>query len=239
MNVLPRGLNRNHLKWIAVVCMLLDHTAALLLPAETALYYAFRFLGRVTAPVMLFFLAQGFAHTSDRRRYALRLFLFALASQIPYTLARYGRIFIFRFSMIWTLLLCLLVLAVAESALPKALRILLIGGLTAVSVFGDWGVLGPLAALAYHFGGADRTRRALTTGALALAQVLMAVTASTGLVSFLWDSYGFGGLLAIPALLAYNGEPGSRSPVAKWSFYVIYPAHLLLIWGIKTVIFAK
>ena len=36
--------------------------------------------------------------------------------------------------------------------------------------------------------------------------------------------------LVIPLLKFYYGEPGKRTAVNKWLFYVFYPLHLVLIW---------
>lgn len=36
--------------------------------------------------------------------------------------------------------------------------------------------------------------------------------------------------LVIPLLQFYNGEPGRKTVVNKWVFYVFYPLHLILIW---------
>ncbi|MBQ1976765.1 MAG: hypothetical protein II227_04925, partial [Clostridia bacterium] len=36
-------------------------------------------------------------------------------------------------------------------------------------------------------------------------------------------------LLALPLLLLYNGKPGKYR--MKWFFYIFYPAHLALLWG--------
>ena len=58
-------------------------TPVLLLTLESALAY----LGRIAAPIFLWSVAQGFQHTRSRRRYALRLLVFALISQVPYLMA--------------------------------------------------------------------------------------------------------------------------------------------------------
>ena len=111
-------LDRTTLKYIAVIAMILDHIGVFLLSAYapgaaaagiaavsgsgivlggmtaggvlSALYVICRFLGRLTAPIMCFFLAEGFAKTSSRRRYVIRLLVFALISQVPYALAHHG-----------------------------------------------------------------------------------------------------------------------------------------------------
>ncbi|MBR4345011.1 MAG: hypothetical protein IKP88_20275 [Lachnospiraceae bacterium] len=36
--------------------------------------------------------------------------------------------------------------------------------------------------------------------------------------------------LMIPLLHFYNEEPGRKTIVNKWLFYVFYPLHLILIW---------
>jgi len=42
-----------------------------------------------------------------------------------------------------------------------------------------------------------------------------------------WFQLGI--FLAIPLLAMYNGEPGKKSKVISWAFYVFYPAHLILL----------
>ena len=89
-------LNRNQIKYIAITTMLLDHMAAFLLtpekhPALTVMYIIMRTIGRIAAPVMFYFLVEGYVHTSSRKNYALRLLAFAILSQIPYSLVRFGR----------------------------------------------------------------------------------------------------------------------------------------------------
>ena len=71
------------LKLLAIVCMLIDHTGAVLFAGIPAL----RCVGRLAFPIFCFLIGEGFLHTKSVRRYALRLFLFALASEIPFDLA--------------------------------------------------------------------------------------------------------------------------------------------------------
>lgn len=94
------------IKWIAIVTMVLDHTAAILVwDAYTTTLYAtgradaqlwydlytlMRHIGRIAFPLFCFLLAEGFAHTHSRPKYAWRLFLFALISEWPYDFALYG-----------------------------------------------------------------------------------------------------------------------------------------------------
>ena len=74
------------LKWIAIFSMAVDHTGALLFPEAMWM----RGIGRLAFPIFAFLLAEGYYHTHDVKRYLLRLWLFALISEIPYDLAFQG-----------------------------------------------------------------------------------------------------------------------------------------------------
>ncbi|MBR0039934.1 MAG: hypothetical protein IJP64_00980 [Oscillospiraceae bacterium] len=79
------------LKLIAVVSMLIDHTTYVLrlsgwLPPGQ-LYIAGRAVGRIAFVLYCFLLVNGFDKTRDRKKYLSRLLLFAVISQLPFTLA--------------------------------------------------------------------------------------------------------------------------------------------------------
>lgn len=79
---LPQKTHRNDLlKIIALVTMLIDHVGYIYFPHEMM----FRTIGRIAFPIFAYQVAIGFQKTSSRPRYAKRLFIFALISQIPYT----------------------------------------------------------------------------------------------------------------------------------------------------------
>ncbi len=76
----PKIKKNDLLKIIAMVTMLIDHMGVLLFPD----YQIFRTIGRIAFPIFAFYLAMGYAFTSDKKKYALRLLIFGLISQIPY-----------------------------------------------------------------------------------------------------------------------------------------------------------
>ncbi len=104
------GFNGNQLKLIAVISMLVDHMAYLFIgvgmltpalqageevPALFLLYRVLRAIGRMAFPVFCFLLVEGFLHTKSRRRYAIRLGIFSLISEIPFDLLTSGtRLFV-------------------------------------------------------------------------------------------------------------------------------------------------
>ena len=72
---------------IAMGTMLLNHVATVFMEPGTFLFELFVDIGYFTAITMCYFLVEGWHYTRSRRRYALRLFLFALLSQIPFSYA--------------------------------------------------------------------------------------------------------------------------------------------------------
>lgn len=70
-------LSSSQLKWFALIFMTLDHLAAygFEIPLFTKYYSALRFIGRLSMPLFLFVLAEGFLHTKSKRRFTLRLYI--------------------------------------------------------------------------------------------------------------------------------------------------------------------
>jgi hypothetical protein len=115
-----KGISGSTLKIIAIITMFLDHSAATIINKMLQIkgldkidpndfermkdffaqnsslifsYGAFRIIGRLAFPIFCFLLIEGFQHTSNRWKYALRLFIFALISEIPFDLAFYNTFF--------------------------------------------------------------------------------------------------------------------------------------------------
>ena len=84
----PRGpLSRDGIKYAAMLAMLLNHVAAVFLAPGTLWAQLLTDVGYFTAPVMCWFLVEGYGRTRSRRRYALRLAAFAALSELPFCLA--------------------------------------------------------------------------------------------------------------------------------------------------------
>ena len=148
-----RFMTRDAIKYLAIVAMTLDHIAYIFLeplllaygeaeaPVSTAtinlLYRLFLCIGTFTGPVMMYFLIEGYFYTHDVRGYAKRLLLFALLSQLPFSLAIGG----FFGNMLFTLLICLGVLYVYDHVSDRRLQKLLYVLLFFASLFTDWNFL--------------------------------------------------------------------------------------------------
>ncbi|MBQ7551393.1 MAG: hypothetical protein IJT04_07695 [Bacteroidales bacterium] len=235
MNV---SINRNQLKYIAIIAMLIDHIAWAFVPMETILGQGMHFVGRLTGPIMAYMLYEGYIHTRNVKKYATRLGIFALVSWVPFSLFEYGDWPEPQFGVIFTLFLALLVLWMWDkSSFKKPLKVVLVVGACFVSIFGDWPVfdiIWPLFLFIYHD---DEKKKWKTFTLLILLEiVLMVLMQAVSDQSF--SSYFQLGVLMVPPILSklYNGEPGSRHPIHKWFFYIFYPAHLLVLALLKMVL---
>ena len=140
------------LKIFAILGMTANHVAHVmgtLMPWEaTVTLYSF---GGVTYPVMAFLLMVGYKHTSNIRKYAFRLFLFALASQIPFTLCfGWGPYPIPRLNVLFTLLIGLGILWMKDNAKNQGLFFLTFIVGVAASIFCDWQLSGPVLVLLFY-----------------------------------------------------------------------------------------
>ena len=116
------GISGMTLKIIALLLMFIDH-AALIFFAGTIWYLPGRILGRISFPIFCFLIVEGYCHTRSVRRYAGRLFLFALISEIPFDYAFFGRLVYMGYqNVFFTLFLGLLALACYDVAAGWGIR---------------------------------------------------------------------------------------------------------------------
>ena len=237
-------LSRDSIKYIAMVTMLLNHIAAVFLTRGTLIYEIFTDIGYFTAPCMLYFLVEGYEHTSSKRRYGTRLLVFALISEIPFCLAfTEGTVISFvAMNMIYTLFICFLLLYVRENVQNKLIKGVLLLVLILATVMSDWSILAPLITL--FFANSDGTYEDNKTAFIKTVFLF-------GLFNFVNTDTPFTvqnivhtlGTMVGPALSAtailffYNGGRSQRrSAVNKWFFYIFYPAHLLILGLLRVLI---
>ncbi len=202
--------------------MLLDHLAWAFIETASLPGQICHLIGRVTAPVMCYFIAEGYFHTRNIKRYALRLGIFALISWPCYSFFQTGRWFSAQFGMIWTLLTGLLALWSWKHLPSPFLRLSAAAACCILSLWGDWPLVGVLFILVFGLnrqpGVPLNKRQAIGFSILSLGV----------LVVFPTHLFHLGLFLALPFLALYNGERGG-SGWMKWGFYLFYPLHLLAL----------
>lgn len=227
-------LNANHLKLIAIIAMTIDHVCDLIYPGFPVqpVPIGLHLVGRLTAPIMWFFVCEGFYYTHDAKKYMLRMGIFSVISHFAYCFA-FGinpipfRTGIFnQASVMYPLFVAVLVLWMQHTDLPMrnwvklALSIVLI-----LSAFpANWSCIAVLAIIGMYEKRGDLR---------AQMKVMLLYVAMYAAVSFLFVSKGYalaqtGVLLVYPVLKQYNGKKGTAKWM-KWFFYLYYPLHLVLI----------
>lgn len=229
-----KGLSGSTLKLIAIITMFIDHIGAVIV--ERMLYVTgntgsftyeqmqnldtiLRSIGRIGFPLFCFLLVEGFLHTRNLGKYALRLLVFAVVSELPFNLAFTGQLFFAGYqNVFFTLFIGLITMWGCRMIEEKTHFhiVLQYGGCLLVVVAGaylaelmqtDYAGIGVLCIMALYLFRKNRLLQALA-----------------GAVSFCWE---------IPAPLAfvpvafYNGKRGLKM---KYFFYVFYPAHLLVLY---------
>lgn len=89
-----KALDRNALKYIVIVLMLVDHIVHQIEAVygyDGTWYLLGRLISRLTAPIMCFFLAEGFRYTRNVKKYTARLGIFAAISHLPFLFFETGQ----------------------------------------------------------------------------------------------------------------------------------------------------
>ena len=240
-------LSGSWLKVIAMVAMLIDHVAMVILRYDSAFTeplimlgrqsitwcYLLRFVGRLAFPIFCFLLVEGFLHTHDRRKYGRNLLVFAVISEIPFNLTHGGHLYGWSQNVFFTLFLGFLALCVVRrweedrQALPNS------------SIYAEHNLRMALRLLALIAAGyllrCDYGNCGISF--ILLLYVLRRneiLRAAIG-CCFLGSRW-IAGLAFIP-IAFYNGCRGFiQGSFGKYLFYLFYPIHLLALYFIKVAL---
>ena len=225
-----KGLSGSALKIIAIVTMLIDHIAATVIirilkfggynDGLYQLYRVMRNIGRIAFPIFCFLLVEGFMHTRDREKYALRLGCFAAVSEIPFDLAFNGKVLEVGYqNVFFTLLLGLLTMMAYDAVMNQSRwsvwkrtalsTIAILAGMFAAEFLStDYGALGVLCIMVFYLFRRSR-----------IQQVVF------GCLAFVW--WEWAAVFAFVPIFYYNGKRGFGM---KYFFYAFYPVHLLILY---------
>ena len=254
------GISGFALKVIAIVSMFIDHTAVIILPEiiESAtntyskadikvvglqfLFLFMRIVGRLAFPIFAFLLVEGFFHTGSRLRYAARLLVFAIISELPFDLAFHDSLFDMSYNNVFfTLFLGLIAIMI----LDYAIREMIVGDEDAKY---DWGPLGIILGLLLVV--------VSMAGLPIVAQMLVCCDYKAGGVLTILAFYCFrhrkfaASLFSTSILTMLCGMlevftvfdsfliglyDGTRGRKMKYFFYFFYPMHLLILVAISKI----
>ena len=231
------SLTSNQLKIIAIIAMVFDHFVAGFLPYENwAFGWLLRVPGRIAAPVMCYMVAEGYHHTSNCRKYVLRLALFAVLSHLPYNLY-FGLGFFQGTSVIWALTMGLVALAAVKSrAIPWFGKILALGACCLLAVIADWNYIAVLWIVGFGLFYGSFKKQMLWFCAIGLVFYIGPAFEGVGEPGWAFQWFRLGIFLAIALLAFYHGERGRKSKAVTWFFYIFYPAHLVLLYLARLIL---
>ena len=221
------SLSSSALKLIAALTMLVDHVGLLFFTEE--LWW--RVVGRISFPLFAFLIAEGYRRTSNLQGYAGRLFLFAVFSQIPFTLflhaAGYEDVGL---NIFFSLSAGLIALAVTtKHPVCHSVPFIIFISFVAELLRFDYGAYGILTVLASYCLLQRKTIGTVLLAFLPFLQTTMQAIAGIFFVQFT-------AVLSLPFALLYNGRRGM--PLPRYFFYWFYPVHLLLLWLMWLVLFS-
>ena len=237
-------LNANHLKLIAILAMTIDHIADLVFPGfpPQVLPFILHMIGRITAPVMWFFVCEGFYYTRNVKKYMLRMGIFAVISHFAYCFAFGINMIPFRdgifnqTSVIWPLFWAVVALWVfdANNSIPQWLKWIILIGINIITFPSDWSCIAVMA-IVFMYEHRDNLKKQM--------YVMFFWVAVYAVVSYFCASKGYalaqlGVILVYPILKQYNGKPGSAKWM-KWFFYIFYPAHLILVGILRLTVYGN
>ena len=227
-----KKLNSNHLKLIAIIAMTIDHIADLIYPGmpNNIISNILHIIGRLTAPIMFFFICEGFYYTKNLKKYILRLFLFAIISHFAYCFAfginyipfSSGNIFnqtSIMWSLAWSVVALYIIYKTNLKEWQKWILIILINIITFSS---DWSCIAVMSILSMYSNRGNLKKQIISMSFWILIY---------GLITL-------GVLLVYPLLNVYNGKKGKLNWM-KWFFYIYYPLHLIVIGILRITIYGN
>lgn len=234
---MKKKLSGDKIKYIAIAAMLLDHFAWTFLSFNSPVAQVFHIVGRITAPIMCYFIAQGFMHTKNVKKYLLRLLIFALISQYPWCVMHGQKINEFPLNMIFTLFFALLAVCAEAKIEETPVRIIMVFLCAAATFKSDWCFFAVLWSVIFYRYRSNKKKMLLLFSLVSFAYTayifLGSLENGAGLSKSLFSClFTLGTFLSLPLLSAYdeNVKPGKKS---KYVFYFFYPAHMLLLGIIK------
>ena len=217
------------LKHIAIITMLISHVGVVFFSGEDQVYYL---VGRIAFPLFAFLLVYNYIHnTHSPIRYIARILIVGILAQAPYVLSvGKGSDFL---NIMFTLAVGLVIVHLLSLMLSKkdkvvkyALGYAAIGIFLAGGVFVDYIHLGLILIVAYWVW--LRFPSHMT---------FYAAIGATFLLNFPSGYfYSIAGVSAIGFVVLVQSLEVEIPRLTKWYYYSFYPAHLMVLHILKTII---
>lgn len=237
------GINGDLLRLLAIISMTIDHTRV---AVDGDMWM--KYVGRLAFPVFAFQIAEGFIHTSNLKKYFLRILIFAIVSEIPFNVFCSSEVFFPQYqNVLVTFALSIVALKLVQMAKkePAPLKIAGAGLSVAFIVFlaevlhVDYGGAGVVIVVAFYlfrdFPFAFLAQFATVFIVFVFFYPGRPVLLGFGDSIFRLPVQAFALFSFVPIWL-YNGKKGKKSKILQYGFYSFYPAHIALLCVIRYVL---
>lgn len=235
-----RGISQETLKLIACVTMLIDHVGASIfwnvipkqgLEAFQAfqLYQLMRIIGRVAFPIYCFLLAEGVHYTRNPKRYALRLAIGAVLSEIPFDFAFFGGWTLDYQNVMLTLLLGFFALEAMAKCKNWLLKIVVILPFALLAEFLETDYGGQGVLMIALFGLTRELPHRWLFQLAGMAWICSHMMSSGIEIGQFWIPLEMFALIALIPITLYSGQKATSSKAVQWGFYLFYPVHMAVL----------
>lgn len=218
------------LKIIGVICMTCDHISDAIIGHFSFL----NLIGRIAFPIFAFQAVQGYIYTKNIKKHLIKLFIFGLISQIPFTLFLSTFTKSFSLNIFFTIFLGLVSIILYDKLNKKWIGFILA---IIVSILGeifhvDYGMYGVLLIFFFYLFRDNKINMCLYTFILIFINYSIYIIQSPTYITHYINCLIFS-LLSLLFILHYNGKQG---PKTKYLFYIFYPTHLIILFFINYII---
>jgi len=244
------GISGSTLKIIAAISMVLDHVSRIVLTNGIMTHASYsqisdeqwailseasdvlHVLGRIAFPLFCFLIVEGFLHTHDLKKYLRNMLVFAIIAEPIYDFVQTGQLFDLRQqNVMCELLLSLVFLIVLEKIQSLSKRKT---ALAAEYTKLDGGVYGIMLVAAFYL---FHDSKAKMFFAAVCAVLLSSCHIVGGGFEFATANvFNPDVAAAVVSLLLINLYNGKRGLKLKYFFYIFYPAHLALLYGVSLIV---
>lgn len=230
-------MNSFIIKIIATFFMSIDHIGLVLLNNNTI----FRFFGRIAFPLYGFLLVEGFIHTKNNPKRLIKYFIslisLGMISELIHDFTFFNTIYYpLKQNILFTLSLSLLCMTIYEKnskniidKLISLMVVILIAGINELLFF-DYGFFGVLLIFSFYLISKVNIKK-IYKNILYILAILTYFIFRYIINGYLISTFGV--FLSLIPILLYNENKGYNSKIIKYSFYLYYPIHLLLILLMK------
>ena len=212
------------LKIIGVIAMLFDHVGDAILGR----FSFFNLIGRIAFPIFAFQLAIGYTYTKDLKKHIIKLFIFAIISQIPFMLFLSTFTNDFYLNIFFTFLLATFAMFFYDKSKNKVLGFISVIFISIIAelVKVDYGAFGVLLIFIFYIFKDKKIYMSIATFILCFSKYIISII-SFPVFYFQYILLAFFTFLSTIFILFYNGKEG---PKTKYFFYIFYPLHLLILY---------